>query len=111
MSDYTRYGAMDEELKKMLNSSRNDFEAEREARIKAENDIRAVQHDRELQEKQIKELQDDLKEEKRKNICVVIAGAKMAAKCDAVEAARDSYKNAFEAAIGVAFGEDDDDDD
>lgn len=116
MSEYTRRVVEEElrnkldELNKMLSSSRKDFDVEREARIKAENDLKVVKYDQELQEKQIKELQEELEKEKREKARVAIAGAKMAAKCDAAEAARDAYKNAFEASVGLVFGKDDDDD-
>ena len=117
MSEYTRRVVEEElrnkldELNKMLSSSRKDFDIEREARIKAENDLKVVKHDQELQEKQIKDLQEELEKEKRVKTKVVIAGAKMSAKCDAAEAARDAYIHAFDVAIGIAFGKDDDDDD
>ena len=120
MSDYTRYGAMEEELeklkteidelKKMLSSSRKDFDVEREARIKAENDRKVVKHDQELQEKQIKELQEELEIEKRVGKRATINGAKMAAKCDAVEGMCSAYKSAFEVVLKKLYGDDDDDD-
>jgi len=120
MSDYTRYGAMEEEqeklkteideLKKMLSSSRKDFDVEREARIKAENDLKVVKHDQELQEKQIKDLQAELEKEKKYGKSATINGAKVAAKCDAVEGMCKAYKSAFEVVLEKLYGDDDDDD-
>lgn len=120
MSDYTRYGAMEEELeklkteidelKKMLSSSRKDFDVEREARIKAENDLKVVKHDQELQEKQIKELQEEIEKEKKRRKAATINGAKMAAKCDAAEGMFTAYRNAFELVLEKLYGDDDDDD-
>ncbi len=114
MSDFfTRYVAMEEELekiktdndelKKMLDSAMKDLRAEREARIKAENDLKVANHDHEEHEKRITELQEKYEKEKRRRREITVIGAKMAAKCDAAEAARDAYKAAFEAAL--KFGE------
>lgn len=103
MSEYTRRVVEEElrnkldELQMELEKARKELEVERELRV--------------LQEKQIKDLQDDLEKEKRVKTKAVIAGAKMSAKCDAAEAARDAYIHAFDVAIGIAFGKDDDDDD
>ena len=117
MSEYTRQ-VVEEELRNKLDElqielakARNGLEVERELRQETERDLQAVKHDRDLQEKQIKELQEELEKEKRVKTKAVIAGAKMSAKCDAAEAARDAYIHAFDVAIGIAFGEDDDDDD
>lgn len=116
MSEYTRRGEVEEleekvaELEKMLSSSRKDFDVEREARIKAENDLRVVKHDQELQEKQIKDLQAELEKEKKRGNAATINGAKMAAKCDAAEGMFNAYRNAFEVVLEKLYGDDDDDD-
>ena len=117
MSEYTRRVVEEElrnkldELQSELTTARKELEAERERRKGAEGDLQAVKHDRDLQEKQIKDLQEELEKEKRVKTKAVIAGAKMSAKCDAAEAARDAYIHAFDVALGIAFGKDDDDDD
>lgn len=116
MSEYTRRVVEEElrnkldELQSELTTARKELEAERELRIKAENDLKVVKHDQELQEKQIKDLQAELEKEKRRRKAATINGAKMAAKCDAAEGMFNAYRNAFEADLEKLYGDDDDDD-
>ena len=98
-------------LEKKLNAGAIDYQREHELRMEKERDLKAVIHDRELQEKQIKELQEENSELQKRVAALVHECIRLTARVEAAKAMTAVWEKAAEDMINGLMEEEEDDDD